>query len=60
MPLKEAVQHAVRVQLRPILITSLATVIGLIPITLDLEAGSESYAPLVRVIIGGTARVGQC
>jgi hypothetical protein len=59
MPLKEAVQHAVRVRLRPILMTSLATVIGLIPITLALEAGSESYAPLARVIIGGTTRVGQ-
>ena len=57
--LKEAVQHAVRVRLRPILMTSLATVIGLIPITLALEAGSESYAPLARVIIGGTTRVGQ-
>jgi hydrophobic/amphiphilic exporter-1 (mainly G- bacteria), HAE1 family len=53
MPLKEAVQHAVRVRLRPILMTSLATVIGLIPMALALEAGSESYAPLARAIIGG-------
>jgi AcrB/AcrD/AcrF family len=59
MPLKEAVQHAVRVRLRPILMTSLATLIGLIPITLALEAASESYAPLAHVIIGGTTRVGQ-
>jgi multidrug efflux pump subunit AcrB len=53
MPLKEAVQHAVRVRLRPILMTSLATVIGMIPMALALEAGSESYAPLARAIIGG-------
>jgi multidrug efflux pump subunit AcrB len=53
MPVKEAVQHAVRVRLRPILMTSLATVIGLIPMALALEAGSESYAPLARAIIGG-------
>jgi hydrophobic/amphiphilic exporter-1 (mainly G- bacteria), HAE1 family len=53
MPLKEAVQFAVRVRLRPILMTSLATVIGLIPMALALEAGSESYAPLARAIIGG-------
>jgi hydrophobic/amphiphilic exporter-1 (mainly G- bacteria), HAE1 family len=53
MPVKEAVQNAVRVRLRPILMTSLATVIGLIPMALALEAGSESYAPLARAIIGG-------
>src|ERR1700740_1008918 len=53
MVLREAVQHAVRVRLRPILMTSLATVIGLIPMALALEAGSESYAPLARAIIGG-------
>jgi hydrophobic/amphiphilic exporter-1 (mainly G- bacteria), HAE1 family len=53
MPLKEAVQYAVRVRLRPILMTSLATAIGLIPMALAVEAGSESYAPLARAIIGG-------
>jgi hydrophobic/amphiphilic exporter-1 (mainly G- bacteria), HAE1 family len=53
MPIREAVQFAVRVRLRPILMTSLATVIGLIPMALALEAGSESYAPLARAIIGG-------
>ena len=52
-PLREALQYAVRVRLRPILMTSLATVIGLIPMALALEAGSESYAPLARAIIGG-------
>jgi multidrug efflux pump subunit AcrB len=52
-PLRDAVQYAVRVRLRPILMTSLATVIGLIPMALALEAGSESYAPLARAIIGG-------
>jgi hydrophobic/amphiphilic exporter-1 (mainly G- bacteria), HAE1 family len=51
--LREAVQFAVRVRLRPILMTSLATIIGLIPMALALEAGSESYAPLARAIIGG-------
>jgi multidrug efflux pump subunit AcrB len=33
--------------------TSLATIIGMIPMALALEAGSESYAPLARAIIGG-------
>jgi len=53
--LREAIPFAVRVRLRPILMTSLATVIGLVPMALALEAGSESYAPLARAIIGGLA-----
>jgi multidrug efflux pump subunit AcrB len=53
MALEEAVRFAVRVRLRPVLMTSLATVIGLIPMALALGAGSESYAPLARSIIGG-------
>ncbi|MEY5026350.1 MAG: hypothetical protein RLZZ244_1878 [Verrucomicrobiota bacterium] len=52
-PLREAVQTACRVRLRPILMTSLATVFGLIPMALKLGTGSEAYAPLARVIIGG-------
>jgi multidrug efflux pump subunit AcrB len=48
-----AVAVACRVRLRPILMTSLATVIGLIPMSLGLSAGSEAYAPLARAVIGG-------
>jgi multidrug efflux pump subunit AcrB len=33
--------------------TSLATLLGMIPLALGLEAGSEQYAPLARAIIGG-------
>jgi len=42
-----------RIRLRPILMTSLATLIGLIPMALKLGTGSEAYAPLARAIIGG-------
>jgi len=51
--LVEAVAHSCRIRLRPILMTSLATVVGLLPMAFKLETGSEAYAPLARVIIGG-------
>jgi hydrophobic/amphiphilic exporter-1 (mainly G- bacteria), HAE1 family len=50
---RQAVADSCRIRLRPILMTSLATVVGLLPMALKLEEGSESYAPLARVIIGG-------
>jgi len=55
MVLKAAVVESCRVRLRPILMTSLATLLGMIPMALGLEAGSEQYAPLARSIIGGLA-----
>jgi multidrug efflux pump subunit AcrB len=51
--LSEAIVTACRVRLRPVLMTSLATVIGLIPMALKLGTGSEAYAPLAVSIIGG-------
>jgi len=53
--LREAVTLACRVRLRPVLMTSLATLIGLLPMALKLGTGSEAYAPLARAIIGGLA-----
>ena len=53
VPLREAVALACRVRLRPVLMTSLATIIGLIPMAAKLGTGSEAYAPLARAIIGG-------
>jgi multidrug efflux pump subunit AcrB len=49
----EAVIESCRVRLRPILMTSLATIIGLLPMAMKLGEGSESYAPLARALIGG-------
>jgi multidrug efflux pump subunit AcrB len=52
-PLLDAVVHSCKIRLRPILMTSLATLLGMIPMALGFEAGSEQYAPLARAIIGG-------
>jgi multidrug efflux pump subunit AcrB len=53
MSVRQAVATAARVRLRPVLMTSLATIIGLLPMALKLGAGSESYAPLARAVLGG-------
>ena len=49
----EATIESCKMRLRPILMTSLATLLGMVPMALGYEAGSEQYAPLARAIIGG-------
>ena len=51
--LHKAVLQASRTRLRPILMTSLATVFGLLPMALGLGTGGETNAPLARAVIGG-------
>jgi multidrug efflux pump subunit AcrB len=55
LSLLEAVVQSCKIRLRPILMTSLATLLGMIPMALGMEAGSEQYAPLARAVIGGLA-----
>jgi hydrophobic/amphiphilic exporter-1 (mainly G- bacteria), HAE1 family len=50
---EDAVINACRIRLRPILMTSLATIIGMVPMALKLGTGAEQYAPMARAIIGG-------
>lgn len=53
--LVDAVVQSSKIRMRPILMTSFATLLGMIPLALGLEAGSEQYAPLARALIGGLA-----
>ncbi|HYW41537.1 MAG TPA: efflux RND transporter permease subunit [Bryobacteraceae bacterium] len=53
MSVIDAVVTACRVRLRPILMTSLATIIGMIPMAMKLGEGGEQYTPMARAIIGG-------
>jgi multidrug efflux pump subunit AcrB len=53
LSLMEAVVQSCKIRLRPILMTSLATLLGMIPMAIGTETGSEQYAPLARAVIGG-------
>ena len=53
MPIREAVELGGRTRLRPILMTSIATMLGLVPMAIGLGEGGELQAPLARVVIGG-------
>ncbi len=50
---RDAILQAGRIRLRPILMTAIATVLGMIPMALGLGEGSETNAPLARAVIGG-------
>jgi multidrug efflux pump subunit AcrB len=53
MSVTDAAITACRVRLRPILMTSLATIIGMLPMAMKLGEGGEQYTPMARAIIGG-------
>src|SRR5712691_157137 len=53
MPLREAVEVGGRTRLRPVLMTSIATMLGLVPMAIGIGDGGELQAPLARVVIGG-------
>ena len=55
MALREAVETAGRTRLRPIVMTTLTTILGLVPMSLGIGEGAELQAPLARVVIGGLA-----
>ena len=53
MELRPAIELAGRHRLRPILMTSVCTMLGLVPMSLGIGEGSEMQVPLARVVIGG-------
>ncbi|HSK81769.1 MAG TPA: efflux RND transporter permease subunit [Thermoanaerobaculia bacterium] len=54
MPLREALIEAGRVRLRPIMMTTVALIAGMIPVALGVGEGADFRAPLGRAVIGGT------
>mgnify|MGYP001066647461 CR=1 FL=1 len=55
LSLNEAVAEAGRRRFRPILMTTLTTILGLLPLALGLGEGSDAQAPLARAVVGGLA-----
>jgi HAE1 family hydrophobic/amphiphilic exporter-1 len=53
LPLRQAIMEASRVRLRPILMTTVTTILGLFPMALGLGRGSELQQPLAIAVIGG-------
>jgi multidrug efflux pump subunit AcrB len=53
MPIADAILEAGRVRLRPILMTTLCTLFGLLPLALGIGAGAELQKPLALAVIGG-------
>jgi len=55
LALRDAVFHAGRRRLRPILMTALATMLGMLPLALGIGAGAQILRPLAIAVIGGVA-----
>ena len=53
LPRNEALLLAAKVRLRPILMTTLAMIFGMLPLALALSEGSEQRAPMGQAVIGG-------
>ena len=53
LPLKDAVLLGAQTRLKPILMTTLTTILGIIPLAVGMGAGSEIYSPLGQSIVGG-------
>ena len=55
LPLREAIYEAGRRRLRPIVMTALATIFGMLPLALNVGSGAQILQPLAIAVIGGVA-----
>ena len=53
VPRRDAIREGVRSRFRPIMMTSLSTVIGMLPLAMELALGAERFSPLAIAVIGG-------
>ena len=53
MELYEAVEFSCKARMRPVLMTALTTILGMVPLAVELGSGSETWSPLARSVIGG-------
>jgi HAE1 family hydrophobic/amphiphilic exporter-1 len=53
MELHDAALIAARTRVRPILITALTTILGMVPLSLGVGDGAETWAPMARAVVGG-------
>jgi HAE1 family hydrophobic/amphiphilic exporter-1 len=53
LPRREAVIRAGRTRLRPIIMTTLAMIFGMLPLAMGIGAGAEMRAPMARAVVGG-------
>jgi len=51
--LNEAVKEASLARMRPVLMTAMTTILGMVPLAIELGSGSETWSPLARAVIGG-------
>jgi HAE1 family hydrophobic/amphiphilic exporter-1 len=53
MELYEAIEFSCKARMRPVLMTALTTILGMVPLAVELGSGAETWSPLARAVIGG-------
>jgi HAE1 family hydrophobic/amphiphilic exporter-1 len=53
LELFEAVEEAGKTRMRPVLMTAMTTILGMVPLAIELGSGAETWSPLARAVIGG-------
>ncbi len=53
MELFEAVEFSCKARMRPVLMTAMTTILGMVPLAIEIGEGAETWSPLARAVIGG-------